>query len=169
MRDVKGARAVVTGALVALVLAGGMGGAHASPPTAATGTITQEAITGFELRLGGPNIIIEQSTTGSVGGTLTGTYEDTFTVVIHPNGRFNAHGRLTCQCTVKGEQGLLELVVTNTGEELNGVPTFEGRFVIKGGTGDLSGLSGVLDFVGTVDVPSGLSTITYSGQVHSHP
>lgn len=169
MSDMKSMRALATAVAVALFVVAAAGVALGSPPTAASGTVTQEAITGFELRLAGPNIVIEQSTAGSISGTLTGTFEDSFTVVIHPNGRFNAHGTLTCQCRMEGEQGVLELVVTNTGEELTGVPTFEGRFVIKGGTGDLSGLSGVLQFVGTVDVPSGLSTITYSGQVHSHP
>ena len=169
MWGTKTRRALATVGAVALVVVAAAGVALGSPPAAASGTVTQEAITGFELRLAGPNIVIEQSTTGSVSGTLTGTYEDSFTVVIHPDGRFNAHGTLTCQCTVEGAQGVLELVVTNTGEEINGVPTFEGRFVIKGGTGDLSGLSGLLDLVGTVDVPSGLSTITYSGRVHSHP
>lgn len=169
MSDMKSMRALATAVAVALFMVAAAGAALGSPPTAASGTVTQEAITGFELRLAGPNIVIEQSTTGSVSGTLTGTYEDSFTVVIHPDGRFNAHGTLTCQCTVKGDQGLLELVVTNTGREIDGVPTFEGRFVIKGGTGDVSGLSGVLGFVGTVDVASGLSTITYSGRVHSHP
>lgn len=169
MSYMKSMRALATAVAVALLVVAAAGVALGSPPTAASGTVTQEAITGFELRLAGPNIVIEQSTTGSVSGTLSGTYEDSFTVVIHPDGRFNAHGTLTCQCTVEGEQGLLELVVTNTGEEINGVPTFEGRFVIKGGTGDLFGLSGVLDLVGTVDVPSGLSAIIYSGRVHSHP
>lgn len=168
MSDMKSLRALATGVAAALLLVAAAGVAIASPPAAASGTVTQQAITGFELRLAGPNIMIEQSTAGSVTGTLSGTYEDSFTVVIHPNGRFNAHGTLTCQCTVEGEQGVLELAVTNTGEELNGIPTFVGRFVIREGTGDLSGLRGVLEFVGTV-APSGLSTISYSGQIHSHP
>lgn len=169
MSNMKSMRTLATAAAVAMVVVAAAGVAVGSLPTAASGTVTQEAITGFELRLAGPNIVIEQSTTGSVSGTLIGTYEDSFTVVIHPDGRFNARGTLTCQCTVGGDQGLLELVVTNTGQEIDGVPTFEGRYVIKGGSGDLSGLSGVLDFGGSVDVPSGLSTITYSGRVHSHP
>lgn len=137
---------------------------------AADGTITQTAVTGLEVRLAGPNTILEQTTAGSVSGTLSGSYEDRFTVVIHPSGRFNAHGTLTCECTVDGKQGVLVLVLTDTGEIVSpDVATFAGRFVIKRGTGELSGLRGVLELEGTVDIPSGLSTMTYSGQLHFHP
>jgi hypothetical protein len=155
-------------AAVGLLFVGAVG-AQASPPTTASGTITQEVITGFDLRLAGPNAIVELATAGSVSGTLTGTYEDSFTVVIHPNGRFNAQGTLTCQCTVDGRSGVLVMQVTNTGEEIDGVPTFAGRFVITGGSAELSGLRGVLQFEGTVDPATNLSTITYWGQIHSHP
>jgi hypothetical protein len=155
-------------AAVAILLVGAVG-VQASPPATASGTITQEAITGFDLRFAGPNAILEQSTAGSVSGTLSGTYEDSFRVVIHPNGRFNAQGTLTCQCTVDGRSGVLVIRVTNTGEEIDGVPTFAGRFVITGATAELSGLRGVLQFEGTVDPATSLSTITYWGQIHSHP
>lgn len=156
-------------AAAAALLIGLMGVAMASPPTAASGAITQEGVTGFDIRFAGPNVILTQSTRGTVSGTLHGTYRDTFRVVIHPNGKFNAHGRLTCECTVDGRSGDLELVVTNTGEEIDGVPTFDGRFVIKRGTGELSGLHGVLTMEGTVDPATSLSTINYSGQIHFDP
>jgi hypothetical protein len=155
-------------AAVGLLLVGAVG-AQASPPTTASGTITQEVVTGFDLRFAGPNAILELATAGSVSGTLTGTYEDSFTVVIHPNGRFNAQGTLTCQCTVDGMSGALVIQVTNTGEEIDGVPTFAGRFVITGGSGELTGVRGVLEFEGTVDPATNLSTSTYWGQIHSHP
>jgi hypothetical protein len=155
-------------AAVGLLLVGAVG-AQASPPTTASGTITQEAITGFDLRFAGPNVILEQTTVGTISGTLTGSFEDRFRAVIHPNGRFNAQGTFTCQCTVDGKSGVLEFVLTNSGEELNGTPTFDGRFVITGGSGELSGLRGVLEFAGSVDLQTGLSTSTYSGQIHSHP
>jgi hypothetical protein len=155
-------------AAVGLLLVGAVG-AQASPPTAASGTVTQEAVTGFDLRVAGPNAIFEQATAGSLSGTLSGTYQDSFRVVLRPDGRFTAQGTLTCQCTVDGMSGVLVLRSTNTGEAIDGVPTFAGRFVITGGTADLSGLRGVLQFEGTVDLATGLSTSTYSGQIHSHP
>lgn len=153
----------------AALLIGLMGIAMASPPTAASGTITQGEVTGFDIRFAGPNVILTQSTAGTVNGTLQGTYQDTFRVVIHPNGKFNAHGKLTCECTVGGRSGVLELSVTNTGEEIDGVPTFEGRFVIKRGTRELAGLHGVLTMGGAVDPATGLSTIDYAGQIHFDP
>jgi hypothetical protein len=153
----------------ALLLVGAIGAAHASPPAAASGTFTQEATTGFAIRFAGPNVIVEQTTMGSVVGTLAGTFEDSLRVVIHPNGRFTAKGTITCQCTVDDKQGLLAFVVADTGEEVNGVPTFAGRAVITGATGELAGLRGVLEVAGTVDVMTGLSTFDYSGQIHLHP
>lgn len=153
----------------ALLLVGAIGAAHASPPTAASGTFTQEAPTGFAIRFAGPNVIVEQATKGSVSGTLTGTFEDSLRVVIHPNGRFTAKGTITCQCAMDGKEGTLALVVVDNGEEINGVPTFAGRAVITGATGELAGLRGVLEVEGAVDQTTGLSTFSYSGQIHLHP
>jgi hypothetical protein len=138
-----------------------------SPPTAASATFTQTAITGFEIRFAGPNVIIEQTTVGSVSGTLNGSFEDSIRVVIHPNGLFTAQGRTTCECTVAGNEGVLELLVVDTGEPVS--PTnaiFEGTAVITGGTSGLSGLRGVFKVEGTVDLVTGLSTFTLSGQIH---
>ena len=72
-------------------------------------------------------------------------------------------------CTVDGKQGLVALALSDTGEFVNGTPVFIGRYVINGGTGELSGLRGVLQLTGTVDLSTGLSTIDYSGKIHSHP
>jgi hypothetical protein len=44
-----------------------------------------------------------------------------------------------------------------------------GTAVIIDGTGELAGLRGVFTVDGIVDIPSGLSTFTYSGQIHFHP
>lgn len=169
MTDKKRVGVLATAAAVAL-LVGTVGVAQASPPTAAEGTFTQTGITGFELRFAGPNTIIEQTTAGSVSGTFTGSFEDSLKVVIHPNGLFNAQGTTTCECAVEGKEGVLEFVVVDTGEPAGpDSATFEGRAVITRATGELSGLHGVLEVEGTVDLLSGLSTLTYSGQIHFHP
>jgi hypothetical protein len=149
--------------------------AESPPPAAvmaaahipASGTFTQTGITGMEVRSAGPNTIIEQTSTGSVVGTLSGSYEDELRVVIHPNGSFNAQFTITCQCTVEGKAGTLELVASDRGQMVSEtLATFKGRAVITGGSGELSDIRGVLEIEGTVDLATGLSTYTYSGRIH---
>jgi hypothetical protein len=160
---------VMIGILI-LLLAGVVGIAQASPPTAASGASTQTQVTGFEIRSAGPNLIFEQTTMGSLSGTLTGDFDDSYRVVIHPNGRFNAQGTITCQCAVEGKSGVLELRLVDSGEIVSpDTAIFAGTAVITGGTGELSDLRGVFAVDGIVDVPSGLATFTYSGQIHFHP
>lgn len=144
--------------------------AQASLPVEAAGTITQTAINSVDVRAAGPNTILEQTDEGMISGTLTGAFQDDLRVVIHPSGRFNAHFTITCECTVEGKQGVLELVAGDTGELISpDVAVFAGRAVINGGTGELSGLRGVLRIEGMVDVQSGLSTYTYSGNLRFRP
>jgi hypothetical protein len=132
----------------------------------ASGTFSQTAITSLDVRAAGPNTFMHQTSAGSVTGTLSGTYEDVLTVVIHPNGHFNARFTITCQCTVDGETGVLHLVANDIGQLVSPtVASFAGRAVITGATGDLAGLRGVLQIAGTVDLLSGLSTYSYSGTV----
>lgn len=136
-------------------------------PSPASGTFTQTAVTGLEIRTDGPNTIFEQTSEGAVSGTLSGSYQDRLRVLIHPSGRFNVHFTITCQCSVNGESGVVELVASDRGEIVG--PTtaaFAGRAVIRGGSDDLSDLRGVLAIEGTVDLASGLSTYGYSGRIH---
>lgn len=157
-------------AAVAALLFATFGTAMASAPTAADGTFTQTAVTGFEIRIAGANVIIEQTTQGVISGTLSGTIEDTVRVVIHSDGTFEAKGTTIGACSVDGKQGLVGFAVTDQGEQISPDSSrFTGRAVITRTTGDLSGLSGRLDIAGTVDIPSGLSTIGYSGHIHLHP
>jgi hypothetical protein len=153
-------------AVVALSLAGAAGAQSSAMP--ASGTVTQTQIISDEIRFVGPNVVRELTIAGSVSGTLSGTSVDSFTVVIHPNGRFEAHGKTVCVCTVDGKQGLLTLVLSDTGEFVNGTPIFNGRYVINGGTGELSGFRGVLRLNGIVDLSTGLSTINYAGEIRLH-
>jgi hypothetical protein len=139
-------------------------------PTAAGGAFTQTEITSLEVRSAGPNTILEQTAKGSISGTLTGAFEDDLRVVIHPNGRFTAKFTITCGCTVEGREGVLQIVAEDDGELVSpDLAIFAGRAVITRGTGELSGLQGVLEIEGAVNVTSGLSTYTYSGRIHFHP
>jgi hypothetical protein len=162
-------RAVIVAAASAVSLLVGAVGALASPPTPASGTITQTSAIPQDVRFAGPNVIFESAITATVSGTLSGTWNETLRVVIHPNGRFTAQGTATCVCTVDARSGDVELVVSDTGQVVDGTPTFQGRYVIQRGSGELAGLRGVLGMEGTLDPTSGLATINYSGQLHSHP
>jgi hypothetical protein len=142
------------------------GAALASAHIPAAGTFSQTAIVSREVRHAGPNTILEQRTRGVASGTLTGDLQDELRVVIHPSGSFNVHFTVTCVCTVEGREGVVELVANNTGELIGSFAVYTGRAVITGGTGELSGLRGVLEFEGAVDLTSGLSTLAYSGTIH---
>lgn len=145
-------------------------GGVTSAMIAASGTFTQTAITSLDVSVAGPNTIIDQTAVGTITGTLAGQFEDDLTVVIHPNGKFNATFTISCVCTVDGKVGVVEMVADDTGELLS--PTlaaFAGRAVIRGGTGALSGLRGVLQIEGTVDVTTGLATYGYTGDIHFEP
>jgi hypothetical protein len=98
-----------------------------------------------------------------------GTVVDRFTLVLRSDGRFSAQGTTTCECAVEGRSGLLQLKLTDTGEIVDGTPTFKGRSVIRRGTGELAGLRGVLQIEGVVDLTTGLSTMAYAGGVHFRP
>lgn len=140
--------------------------AHASSRIAAAGTFTQTGITDLQVSQAGPNTILEQTSTGSVSGTLSGSYTDQLRVVIHPNGRFNTHFTIRCECTVAGKRGTLEFVASDSGELVSPtVASFAGQATITGGTGELSDLRGVLAIEGAVDLGSGLSTYTYAGWI----
>jgi hypothetical protein len=138
--------------------------------TAATGVFNQTAITSVDVQTAGGNTIIHQTAVGVLSGTLTGHFADDLTVVIHPNGKFNAHFTITCSCTVNGKFGVVEFAAEDSGELLS--PTlaaFAGRAVINGATGDLTGLRGVLQIEGTVDVTTSLATYAYTGDIFFTP
>jgi hypothetical protein len=161
---------VMLGIMILLLMVSGVDTVQASPSTAASGTSTQTEITSFEVRSAGPNVIFEQTTVGSLSGALTGSFEDSYRIVIHPNGSFNAQGTITCDCTVEGKSGVLELKLVDSGEMVSpDTAIFAGTAVITGGTGELVDLRGVFAVEGTVDIQSGLATFTYSGQIHFHP
>jgi len=145
------------------------GAMHASPHMSAAGTFAQTAVLSFQVREAGPNTIIEQTNQGVASGTLTGDLQDELRVVVRSDGSFNAHFTVTCTCTVEGKEGVVELVANNTGQFDGPLGAYEGRAVITGGTGELSGLRGVLQFEGAVDLTTGLSTLAYSGTIHFAP
>jgi hypothetical protein len=160
---------VMFGILI-LLLVSVVDAVQASSPTDASGTSTQTAITSLEVWSAGPNTIFEQTTMGFLSGALTGTFEDSYKIVIHPNGRFNAQGTITCNCTVEGKSGVLKLKLVDSGGIISpDTATLAGRAVIIGGNGELADLRGVFTVEGVVNIQSGLATFNYSGQIHFHP
>lgn len=144
--------------------------AKAAAPITASGTVIQTEITSLDVRLAGPNTMLKQTSRGVIDGTLAGSFEDDVSVSIHPNGTFTAKFTLTCACTVDGKEGVVTITAADRGELVSpNLASFSGRATIKEGTGELSGLRGVFDIEGTVDVASGLSNYTYSGQIHFPP
>jgi hypothetical protein len=134
----------------------------------AAGSFTQTGISSLEARTAGPVTILDQTSSGIVDGTLSGSFEDDLRVVILPNGRFMASFTLTVECTVDGRQGVLTLQAADVGQLAD--PTtghFVGVAAITGATGELAGLHGVLEIQGVVDLPSGLSTYSYTGTLHT--
>ena len=133
--------------------------------TAASGTFTQTGITSLEVRpTPGGSVILDQTSEGTVSGTISGTYEDSLIVVIRPNGTFSASFSLEVDGTVDGIQGTLTLQAADVGQ-LTGptTATFSGVAAITGASGGLAGMTGVLEIEGTVDLVSGLSTYAYEG------
>jgi hypothetical protein len=140
----------------------------AKAPTSipASGIVTQTEIISLDIRQVGQNTMLKQTSRGVLDGTLTGSFEDELSVSIHPNGTFTTKFTLTCECTVDGKEGVVTFTAADRGELVSpDLATFAGHATIKRGTGELSGLRGVFEIEGTVDVPSGLSNYTYSGQI----
>lgn len=141
--------------------------ANAAPHVDANGTFTQTGITSLDVSQAGPNTILKQTSMGSMSGTLSGSYTDDLNVVIHPNGNFNAHFTIRCECTMAGEQGVIEFVASDRGELVSPtVASFAGRATITGGSGAFSDVRGVLEIEGTIDLVTGLATYAYSGRIH---
>lgn len=133
----------------------------------ASGTSTQTGLHSLTVGQAGPNTVIEQTSEGTLTGTLAGAFDDEVRVVIHPNGTFTTRFTITCACTVDGRSGTVVLTATDSGEMVSeDEAVFSGRAVITGASGELSGLHGVLEIAGTVHVPSGLSTWDYEGSIH---
>ena len=100
------------------------------------------------------NLIITQTISQTLMGTFTGTATQQATSVMHPTGAANFFGAETCTCTVAGKTGSLVFGFSGTSAPDG---SFEGQFVIVGGTGNRANLNGR----GTIQSPN-----TYTGMIH---
>jgi len=134
----------------ALLLAEPVGATSLMP---ASGTFV-DVVTSTQVRVADGNLILTQTVTQTLTGTFTGTASQQATTVVHPTGAGNFFGTETCTCTVAGKTGSLVLGFSGTAAPDG---SFEGQFVIIGGTGGLANLNGR----GTVQSPG-----TYTGVIH---
>ncbi len=133
---------------------------------AVAGTFAQTGITSLDYRPVGDTTIIEQTSVGSISGTMNGGYSDEIRVVVAPNGSFTAEFTITAECSVNGRSGVVVLQATDVGEVVSpDLATFAGQAAIVDASGELSGLRGVLEIEGTIEFPSGLATYDYSGDL----
>jgi len=119
----------------------------------ASGTFV-DVTTSTQVRMADGNLIISQTVTQTLMGTFTGTASQQATTVVHPTGAANFFGAETCTCTVAGKTGSL---VFEFSGKVAPDGSFEGQFVITGGTGELANLDGR----GTIQSPG-----TYTGVIH---
>lgn len=119
----------------------------------ASGTFV-DVVTSTQVRVADGNLILTQTVTQTLRGTFTGTASQQATTVVHPTGAANFFGAETCTCTVAGKTGSLVFGFSGTAAPDG---SFEGQFVIIGGTGDLANLNGR----GTIQSPG-----TYTGVIH---
>jgi Protein of unknown function (DUF3224) len=153
-------------ATVALVAALG---AAASPPTEASGTFTYLSSTFNSMRTVGGNTIIDLSATVSYTGTFTGTSTVHGTLIFHSGGtgvqfppwRANFHDVETFTGTVNGVPGTVTFNLNGSNDPTGAV---KATATVVSATGELAGLHGVLNEVGTVPAPSG-PVGTYTGQI----
>lgn len=78
------------GAVLLFAAAASAGG----PPSPAAGAGTLGADTITSVQPAGPNLIVEGTTTGALGGTFDATFVESFRDVVHPDGSVNITGRV---------------------------------------------------------------------------
>ncbi len=138
--------------------------AHASTPTTVSGTgtiinfiVTSTRVADGNTFLGYTNDVIEV-------GDISGTSHVTGVLTIHADGSGLFHETATFAGSVLGRTGTF--FERNSGT-FNSDGTFQGRGVIKDGTGGLAGIHGVITF--PLNSPLTPNIFTYSGQVHFDP
>lgn len=141
---------------VLLVLAAGASLASAGPPAPASGTgeITTSVVT--SVRTADGNVITEFLQTGTISGTLSGTFVETVRVVQHADGRITFHGAATLTGSAEGcGAGTIPLRLEGTGLAAGLVA--EGRIRTARASENTAGVEAVLTF------EQAGATFTYAG------
>jgi hypothetical protein len=149
-------------ALAAFLAAVTAGGAAASPPISASGTLTYQSSTFNSIRNAGGNTIIDLSATVGYTGTFSGTSTLHGTLIFHPNGTANFHDVEIFTGTVNGVPGTVTFNLNGSADPALVVSATD---VVLDATGDLAGLHGVLTEAAVVLDPLVGPVGTYGGQI----
>jgi hypothetical protein len=148
--------------VVALLGVIAAGGANASPPVAASGTLTYTSSTFNSVRMADGNVIIDLSATVAYTGTLSGTSELHGVLIFHPNGTANFHDAETFTGTINGVPGTVTFNLKGSSDENLVV---KATATVVDASGGLAGLHGVLDEAAVVLDKAVGPVGTYSGQL----
>jgi hypothetical protein len=124
--------ALAIGSLVVLVAAQT---ALAHAPSAAAGSGEDTSATLIDARFADGNFFGSFVVTGVMDGTFDGTYVADVDLIIHPNGRLDAHGFLTFTGSIAGCDAttvLFSLTSTGAFPEGGGPAVIEGQLVAVG-------------------------------------
>jgi hypothetical protein len=131
----------------------------ASTPIPATGTFSI-TITPQTVSFDGGNTFISYSLLETITGTVSGTRVGAGTLVVHPDGTFDAQDSGIFTGTIDGVAGTANLAVTATG--IFGV-SVTGQALATAGAGGLTGAQSLVHFNGAATSPVSFAG-TYSGQ-----
>jgi len=136
--------------------------AGATPPTAATGSVIAGPPTVTVVKVVGGNTFQTYVRSGLFTGDFVGSFSETGTRVVHPDGSFEDTHVVTCECTVAGRSGTVIFNAEGKGT-LFPVVNAESDLETISATDGLSGLHALLEVV-RVD-----ASVTYTGTYHFDP
>jgi uncharacterized protein DUF3224 len=131
-----------------------------SIPVTTTFTDTSATTTAFHQDGSSGSVTVTQDVTVVYVGDLSGKVTEMITLVLRADGTGNFHGVDTCSCMLGSRVGMIQLRFEGT---INPGDTFQGQFVLQGGTGGLTGLRGEGTFHGAANSGS------FSGFFHFEP
>jgi Protein of unknown function (DUF3224) len=149
---------VPLGVLVAIVATTA---AAASPPTLASGTVGNTSSSFNSIRAADGNLIIELSGTAAYTGTFNGTSTLNGRLILHADGSASFHDVEVFTGTVNGVPGTVTFELNGSNDATLEV---QATATIIDASGELAGLHGVLNEVGTVVIPTG-PVGTYTGRI----
>lgn len=132
---------------------------YASTPSRLSGTFNA-TIAPVASRSADGNTFISFTFTEIFTGTISGTRVGAGTLVVHPDGTFNARDAGLLTGTIAGELGTATLAADVTGVFGS---SLEARFVVSDGTGGLAGVHADGSAIGSPTGPVSFAG-TYSGQ-----
>jgi hypothetical protein len=137
--------------------------AAATPPAPASGNETFTSITSTLLRVADGNSFFANSATGTIDGTISGTWTAEFTTLVRPSGELVASdGAFICTCSIAGRSGTFTTRFEGNGA-VGPTPSLSVHFETIAATGGLLGLhlNGTGEQVG--------AAVTYSATYHFDP